>query len=591
MSHNHLKFNKPAFHLVSSIGKGLPPLELEGEFPDAIAKKAYVGTINVLNAVGKFTVKMTFYNDITYMGGVIRADNENSTVEVSWPEYTENDASIPNFNFEDGFKGWEAGPGWHPTTENTISGNISAGYVNQGGYSPLSSITRYVVEPNTTITAKCLVRQGASSAGNAGANVRLEFRDFGTKNVIKVVEGNEVMSASKNAVYPSQVTAESPNVRCLVNIGARGIRHKQNKEVWVDSFEWDYKVPASGVFAPEPINLQIEVTDSIGRSASGFYEIRVRADIPYKAWTGPISGSTQTISEFSFGTDSFSNITPVTGAYDYFASDNKGFVVIGYTSSPTQKLSFNGGEDFVNSTTNAGTGVVMSCLKTDANYFWSIGSGVFTGQIIKRNINSGAETKLFDYSGVGPVTFNGAQYAAFSDMGNYRYARSVNQGASFSNFDTSPTQCVGLLASNSDLIRIVKKTDPTKLKFQKYISDGNWVDLSGPDIETWSGWATIRNIIIVVVSVGPNSGVYVFDPAINPNGFEASVNAPLPAVPKCGPQTGGVAGVAANSLYVLGNDGYIYKSNIGTLDWFGSQRVESMPSPTSFCIIDSSLVT
>ena len=125
-----------------------------------------------------------------------------------------------------GMHGWEGGTGWSVTSTNPIAGSRSAVFVDAPGSVILSSLSRYPVNPDDTIHASAAIRQGASSAGNAGAGVRMEFRDADGA-LVGHKDGNMVMSASNNAVKPSNVVVtpgDRPAGTALVNIACHGLR-------------------------------------------------------------------------------------------------------------------------------------------------------------------------------------------------------------------------------------------------------------------------------------------------------------------------------------------------------------------------------
>ncbi len=244
--------------------RSLPALYVTGTLPKARPGIAYEGRLQIHNAVGACSVQQ-IDGDQRPPGSIVTVDNTTSEVLIAWPAYVEQAAPIQNPGFEDGVAGWSAGAGWAVTTNNAIAGTRSAVYERNGGTSVLSSQSRYPVNQGMPISAECLVRQGASSAGNAGAGVRLEFRDA-TGAVIDYADGNYVMSASKNAVYPSNVTARPPQNTATVNVAGVGVRHRENKDVWIDSFSWSHTVAAAGMIGLDTFDLTLVVRDSAGRS-------------------------------------------------------------------------------------------------------------------------------------------------------------------------------------------------------------------------------------------------------------------------------------------------------------------------------------
>lgn len=253
--------------------RGIPALYVSGLLPYAEPGVAYEGRLQIHNAVGACSVEQ-IDGDVLPPGHSITVDNESMEVVIAWPAYAEEAAPIQNPGFEDGISGWVPGAGWSVNSENPIAGARSAAYQRNSGSSVLSSASRYPVTPGALISAQCQVRQGASSAGNAGAGVRLEFRNS-SGAVVGTADGNYVMSASKNAVYPSSVVAASPSGVDTVNIACVGVRHRENKDVWVDSFSWNHKAAIVGVIVKRVFNLTLRVRDSAGRTALWIGIIRV----------------------------------------------------------------------------------------------------------------------------------------------------------------------------------------------------------------------------------------------------------------------------------------------------------------------------
>ena len=81
--------------------------------------------------------------------------------------------AIPNAGFESGDTGWTKGTGWTINSgDQPFQGTWSAKY-NNTGTTNLDMDTTAAVAPGQSITASCMVQQGASSAGQAGATVAL----------------------------------------------------------------------------------------------------------------------------------------------------------------------------------------------------------------------------------------------------------------------------------------------------------------------------------------------------------------------------------------------------------------------------------
>lgn len=249
-----------------------PALYVNGRFARAKPSQAYEGRLQIRNSIGGCSV-LQIGGDKLPDGTQLRVDQVTKEVVVAWPAYVTAQAPIANANFEDGKTGWELGPGWNITTENPPSGQWSAGYWGNWGTSRISNAARYTVQPGQITTAKCDVRQGASSEGNAGGSVMLEYRNAAGE-VIHTVEGNQVMSASKNRVYPSTVFGAAPAGAATINVAGNGIRYRENKILFVDNFQWDHTVPSAGINFETVLNVVLRVNDATGRSF---------------VWSGPIT--------------------------------------------------------------------------------------------------------------------------------------------------------------------------------------------------------------------------------------------------------------------------------------------------------------
>lgn len=243
------------------------PLYITGTLDSGKPGDAYEGRLQIHNQAGACVVLSVTGDDLP-VGGTVSIDGDE--VVVAWPAYAEAAAPITNPGFEDGMAGWQGGAGWSTTTDNPIAGTRSAVFKDAPGSSILSSLSRYPVDAGDTIHASAAIRQGASSAGNAGAGVRMEFRDAAGA-LVGHKDGNMVMSASNNAVKPSTVTVtpgDRPAGTELVNIACHGLRKRQNREVWADTFAWDHAVAAAGINADATICITIQIRDSAGRTAS-----------------------------------------------------------------------------------------------------------------------------------------------------------------------------------------------------------------------------------------------------------------------------------------------------------------------------------
>lgn len=269
--------------------KGRLPLFITGSFATGRPVEAYEGRLQIHNGVGGMTVERIDGDPLPNGYSLYIAGSE---VVLAWPAYSETAAVIPNPGYEDGDTSWEKGSGWTIGTENPITGLRSARYGEMPGSSLISNTARYPITPGREITASCNVRQGASSEGNAGAAVQLEWRGSDGA-LLGTSEGNAVMSASKNRVYPSTVTAAPLAGAELVNVAARGIRNRENKPLFIDDFAWDH-VQTTGANADRTYALTLRVRDSAGRSViwTGTVRIEVSPDYPVVVgWDGLFSSA------------------------------------------------------------------------------------------------------------------------------------------------------------------------------------------------------------------------------------------------------------------------------------------------------------
>lgn len=256
-------------------GQRLPPLFVTGAFVDAKPGEPYEGRLQIHNGVGGMTVTQVDGDRLPNGSGLYIEGDE---VVLNWPAYSETASVIPNPGFEAGDVNWQKGPGWSIGPENPITGIRSARYGETQGSSIISNTARYPVNPGRPITASCNVRQGASAEGNAGAAVQLEWRSP-DGSLLSASEGNAVMSASKNRVYPSTVQAMPPAGAALVNVASRGIRNRENKALFVDDFQWDH-TQLTGVNVDVTYQLTLIVRDAAGRSFLWIGSVRVRAIDP-----------------------------------------------------------------------------------------------------------------------------------------------------------------------------------------------------------------------------------------------------------------------------------------------------------------------
>jgi hypothetical protein len=148
---------------------------------------------------------------------------------------------IPNWSFESGNVEW--------TLDSGLSIVNGADHYGPGTWS-LQGNTGFTGDryaemqdfidctPGESITAKCQVQQGASSAGLASGSVYLRFYDA-AHILIQENEGNIVNSGSGGAWHTSTVTATAPANTAFVRLATRINRIGENDPLWVDAFEWN----------------------------------------------------------------------------------------------------------------------------------------------------------------------------------------------------------------------------------------------------------------------------------------------------------------------------------------------------------------
>lgn len=248
-------------------------LYVDGSFPSAAANLAYIGRLQIHNAIGACKVKLLSSDPALPKGYTLGVDNTTHEVVLKWPAYQSGTVAIPNANFELGDDGsWDLGPGWSIMSgvtapdPNDAGSSWQAQYANQGGNSLLIHRMAADVSPGQSITCSCDVQQGASSSASAGAAVRLRFTDdAGT--IIQEFDGAAVMSGSNSEWHTSSLSANVPGGATKVHIGADAVRNRENKPLWVDNFQWNLTQEALGTNEAHTITLSLRVTDTSGRTA------------------------------------------------------------------------------------------------------------------------------------------------------------------------------------------------------------------------------------------------------------------------------------------------------------------------------------
>lgn len=152
---------------------------------------------------------------------------------------------IPNANFESGNTEWtnvtnpsawtvlNTGSAFDGTWSIQFNGSIM-------GYNVFLCDDYIPCSPGQSITARAMVQQGASSAGQVGASVQLWFFDS-ANNYLASFGGNNVNDGSSGAWHESVVTATAPANTAYVKIGGAGNRVANNQHLWMDTFTWNFE--------------------------------------------------------------------------------------------------------------------------------------------------------------------------------------------------------------------------------------------------------------------------------------------------------------------------------------------------------------
>jgi hypothetical protein len=152
--------------------------------------------------------------------------------------------AIVNPGFESGDSGWTKGTNWTIMERNSnpvFEGTWAARLQKTGSsitYSRIYSTTPAAVVPGQTITASCMVDQGGSDPGKAGAQVQLEWLDASSQS-ISISDGTMVKNGGIGNFKQSSVTATAPAGAAFVRIGANAYQ-QQNNNLWVDGFQWNH---------------------------------------------------------------------------------------------------------------------------------------------------------------------------------------------------------------------------------------------------------------------------------------------------------------------------------------------------------------
>lgn len=483
------------------------PLYITGTLAGGKPGDAYEGRLQIHNQIGACVVLSVTGDDLP-VGGTVSIDG--NEVVVAWPAYAEAAAPITNPGFEDGMAGWQGGAGWSTTTDNPIAGTRSAVFKDAPGSSILSSLSRYPVDAGDTIHASAAIRQGASSAGNAGAGVRLEFRDSAGA-LVGHKDGNMVMSASNNAVKPSTVTVtpgDRPAGTELVNIACHGLRKRQNREVWADTFAWDHAVAAAGINADATICITIQIRDGAGRTATWSGCVDVVSYTTRYVLTGVLGASNNddfaVVTAEGWNSPALSD-TGSGGLLNMMALDMDGRILIQAVSAGDYYFTVNQGASFVQPTGAAAA--AGRPAKSDA--YWLVGAN----DSVYRSTNGTSFTQ-FDLDGQSHTGVIAQGPLVYIPRGGLGARRSTNGGATLTN---SATPSWGISGGNpfafdpySGLLYSFTCDTPTAVKFGVSSNLGlTWLEQSLPNAAAATFTAEILRTPTAIICLAVSGEIWV----------------------------------------------------------------------------------
>lgn len=154
--------------------------------------------------------------------------------------------AILNPSFEDGDTDWTKGTGWTIQLGTTVDGaptEFDGAWVAQFNATTTDSYLEgdglIPVNPGRRINAQCMIRQGDSNGGVAGARVLLNWYDI-TETLISRSLGTLIDAEPKTKYVVSTVTGTAPANAAFVKIGAVAFRNNGSHPLWVDTFSWNY---------------------------------------------------------------------------------------------------------------------------------------------------------------------------------------------------------------------------------------------------------------------------------------------------------------------------------------------------------------
>lgn len=153
---------------------------------------------------------------------------------------------VTNGDFELGNTGWALNAGFsigqfgnHTHFDGTWSLQWDAGGT---GLAINNNATEVV--PGQTIKGSCMVQQGASSSGDAGARCEVIWYDEYNDIIIQSV-GNTVSSGSNAQWKKSSFSAVAPAGAAFARFAIFAFRNVGGNELWVDACQWDATVVAA----------------------------------------------------------------------------------------------------------------------------------------------------------------------------------------------------------------------------------------------------------------------------------------------------------------------------------------------------------
>lgn len=148
-----------------------------------------------------------------------------------------------NGDFEAGDTGWTKDPGWSINQVTAFTGTWSAQYAATGAPQKMRNTNQVPVTPGMTITASCMVAQGAASSGNAGAQIQIWWLDAAFVQLAGAAgfsQGNQVTSGSGGEWKISTVTGTAPVGAVNAVIVVFAFTDSASRPVRVDAVRWDY---------------------------------------------------------------------------------------------------------------------------------------------------------------------------------------------------------------------------------------------------------------------------------------------------------------------------------------------------------------